>query len=128
VRSKVSLEQTAALSRPRHASWLGSVCGQAAVGAGGWRISASPRPRIVRGRALFILPPLWPPLLEHTIVVNYTVCCTCTHDARPECHTSYTKIHIRAGSGSGHGDPAHVHRAGFIFFICETSDAPVTKK
>jgi len=32
------------------------------------------------------------------------------------------------GSGSGHGDPAHVHRAVFIFFICETSDAPVTKK
>ena len=28
-----------------------------------------------------------------------------------------------AGSGSGHGDPAHLHRAVFIFFICETSDA-----
>ena len=30
---------------------------------------------------------------------------------------------MRLGSGSGHGDPAHVHRAVFIFFICETSDA-----
>jgi len=36
----------------------------------------------------------------------------------------YNIAYSIAGSGSGHGDPAHVHRAVFIFFICETSVAP----